>query len=70
MLVNQLLIECEQVLFECDVRNLSSAATAAAKLGEIDRSLAGLKPDARVEKARTHVREQVKKLKLASLEAV
>jgi MoxR-like ATPase len=70
MRVNQLLIECEQVLSGCDVRNLSSAATAAAKLGEIDRSLAALKPDARVEKARTHVKEQVKKLKLASLEAV
>jgi MoxR-like ATPase len=70
MRVNQLLIECEQVLSGCDVRNLSSAATAAAKLGEIDRSLAALKSDIRVEKARAHVREQVKRLKLASLEAV
>jgi MoxR-like ATPase len=70
MRVNQLLTECEQVLSGCDVRNLSSAATAAAKLGEIDRQLGALKTDSRVEKARAHVKEQVKKLKLASLEAV
>jgi MoxR-like ATPase len=70
MRVNQLLLECEQVVSGCDVRNLSSAATAAAKLGEIDRALASLKSDARVEKARTHVKDQVKRLRLASLEAV
>jgi MoxR-like ATPase len=70
MKVNQLLLECEQVVSACDVRNLPSAATAAAKLGEIDRALAALKPDARVAKARSHVKEQVKRLKLASLEAV
>jgi MoxR-like ATPase len=70
MRVNQLLLECEQVLGGCDVRNLSSAATAAAKLGEIDRALGSLKPDARVAKARAHVKDQVKRLKLASLEAV
>jgi MoxR-like ATPase len=70
MRVNQLLLECEQVVSGCDVRNLSSAATAAAKLGEIDRALAGLKSDARVARARAHVKDQVKRLKLASLEAV
>ena len=70
MRVNQLLLECEQVVSGCDVRNLSGAATAAAKLGEIDRQLGALKADARVERARAHVREQVKRLKLASLEAV
>src|SRR5207248_10460136 len=63
MRVNQLLLECEQVLGGCDARNLSSAATAAAKLGEIDRQLGALKPDGRVERARAHVREQVKRLK-------
>src|SRR5438874_4645355 len=70
MKVNQLLLECEQVLAGCDARNLSSAATAAAKLGEIDRQLAALKADARVERARSHVKDQIKKLKLASLEAI
>jgi MoxR-like ATPase len=70
MRVNQLPLECEQVVGGCDVRNLSGAATAAAELGEIDRSLAALKPDGRVERARAHVRGQVKRLKLASLEAV
>ena len=70
MKVNQLLLECEQVVGGCDPRNLSSAATAAAKLGEIDRQLGALKADGRVERARSHVKDQVKKLKLASLEAV
>src|SRR5207302_5678730 len=51
MRVNQLLLECEQVVAGCDARNLSSAATAAAKLGDIDRALAGLKADPRVARA-------------------
>jgi MoxR-like ATPase len=70
MKVNQLLLECEQVVSGCDGRNLASAATAATKLGEIDRHLAGLKVDGRVEKARALIKDQVKRLKLASLEAV
>ena len=70
MRVNQLLLECEQVLAGADVRNLAQAATAAAKLGEIDRQLAGLRGNGRLERARAYVREQLRKLKLASIEAV
>ena len=52
------------------MRNLAQAATAAAKLAEVEKALAALKPDARVERARAHVREQSRKLKLASIEAI
>jgi len=69
MRVNQLLLEAEQVLAGCDVKELASAATAAAKLADIEKSLAGL-TDGRAERARAHVRDQVKKLKLASLDAI
>lgn len=70
MRVNQLLLEAEQVLASTDVRNLAQAATAAAKLGEIDKQLAGLKGNGRLEKARAYLKEQIKKIKLASIEAV
>ena len=70
MRVNQLLLECEQVLAAADVRNLAQAAAATAKLQEIDRQLAGLKGDGRVERARGYVRDQVKRIKLASIEAI
>jgi MoxR-like ATPase len=70
MRVTQLLLEAEQVLSAADVRNLAEAARAAAKLAEIDRQLAGLKGNGRVEKARAYLKEQLKKLKLASLESV
>jgi MoxR-like ATPase len=70
MRVNQLLLEVEQILAGTDARNLGQAATAAAKLGEIDRQLAGLTGNGRVAKARAYVKEQVTALKLASLEAV
>jgi MoxR-like ATPase len=70
MRVTQLLLEVESVLAATDVRNLADAAKAAAKLGEIDRQFAGLAGNGRVEKARTYVRDQLKKLKLASIEAV
>jgi MoxR-like ATPase len=70
MRVNSLLMECEQILASCEVRNLAQAATAAAKLGEIDKTLGTLRGNGRVERARAYVREQVRKLKLASLDAI
>ncbi len=70
MRVTQLLLEAEQVLAAADVRNLADAAKAAAKLGEIDRQLSGLKGNGRVEKARLYLKDQLRRLKLASIEAV
>ena len=70
MRVTQLLLEVEQVLATADVRNLADAAKAAAKLAEIDRQLSTLKGNGRVEKARLYLKEQLKQLKLASIEAV
>ena len=69
MRVNQYLLEVEQILAGADVKNLAEAAKAAAKLAEIDKQLGSLTGNGRVEKARTYVKEQLKKLKLASLEA-
>jgi MoxR-like ATPase len=70
MRLNQLLLECEQVLSSTDVRNLSQAATATAKLAEIDRQLGTLKGNGRVDRARAYVREQVRKIKVGSIEAI
>ena len=70
MRVTQLLLEVESVLAAADARNLAEAAKAAAKLGEIDKQLAGLTGNGRVGKARAYLKDQLKRLKLASLEAV
>jgi MoxR-like ATPase len=70
MKVNQLLLEAEQILAAADVRQLAQAATATAKLQEIEKRLAALKPDGRVERARAYVKDQIKKVKLASIEAI
>jgi MoxR-like ATPase len=70
MRLNALLLECEQVLSGTDVRSLAQAATATAKLQEIDKQLATHKGDGRVERARAYVRDQIKKIKLASIEAI
>ncbi len=70
MRVTQLLLEVESVLSGTDPRNLADAAKAAAKLAEIDRQLGALPGESRVEKARTYLKDQLKKIKLASLEAV
>jgi MoxR-like ATPase len=70
MRVTQLLLEVESVLAATDVRNLADAAKAAAKLAEIDKQLGALSGSGRVEKARLYLKEQLKKLKLASIEAV
>src|SRR5262249_37568835 len=50
MKVNGLLMECEQILTGCDVRNLAQAATATAKLAEIEKQLGALRGNARVER--------------------
>lgn len=70
MRINQLLLECEQILAATDVRQLAQAASATAKLSEIDKKLAALKGDGRLERARSYVREQIKRIKLASIEAI
>ena len=70
MRVTSLLVEVESVLAATDPRNLADAAKAAAKLGEIARQLEALPADGRVEKARAYLKEQLKKIKLASIEAV
>ena len=70
MRVTQLLLEVESVLGATDVRNLADAAKAAAKLGEIDRQFAALSGNVRLAQARTYLKDQLKKLKLASIEAV
>ena len=64
-----LLAEAEEVVAGADPRDLTSAATAAAKLAEVERRLAGLAGDARADKARAYVRGQLAKLKVASLGA-
>jgi MoxR-like ATPase len=69
MRVTQLLLEVESVLAATDVRNLADAAKAAAKLVEIDKQLSGLSGNGRVEKARAYLKDQLKKLKIASIEA-
>ena len=70
MRVTQLLLEVESVLAATDVRNLADAARAAAKLGEIDKQLSTLAGNGRLEKARAYLKDQLRKLKLASIEAV
>ena len=65
-----LLAEADQILAGTDTRDLAVAATAAAKLGEVERQLAGLAGNARAERAQAYVKDQLKKLRLASIEAV
>jgi MoxR-like ATPase len=70
MKVNQLLLETEKILADLDVKDLGQAATATAKLSEISRQLNALDGDPRADRARAYVREQVKRVKLASIEAI
>jgi len=70
MRVNSLLMEAEQILAGCDARSLGQAATAAVKLGEIEKTLGSLGGDGRAGRARAYVREQVRKLKIASLDSI
>jgi MoxR-like ATPase len=71
MRVNSLLLEVEQILAAVDVKQLAQAAAAATKLQEVHKTLAGLKGgDGRVARARQYVQDQIKRIKLASIEAI
>ena len=71
MRVNSLLMEAEQILAGCDVRNLGQAASAAGKLQEIHKRLNGLGGgDGRVGRAKEYVQQQIKSVKLQSIEAI
>jgi MoxR-like ATPase len=70
MKVNQLLLECEQILAATNPRILAQASAATAKLGEIDKQLGMLRTDSRQIRARAYVREQIRLIKLASLDAI
>ena len=70
MRINQLLMEAEQILNDADPRDLAKAASAAAKLGEVDRRLGELAVQPKAAKVRSYVRDQIKKLGLASIAAV
>ncbi|HEY1187921.1 MAG TPA: AAA family ATPase [Gemmata sp.] len=69
MRVNQLLTEAEQIIATTDARNLSAAATAVSKLNDIDKELGKL-PGERASKARAHVKEQTKRMRLATMDSV
>lgn len=71
MRVNSLLLEVEQILAATDVKQLAQAASAASKLQEIFKKLNGLKgDDARVSKGKDYVQQQIKRIKLASIESI
>lgn len=70
MQVNSLLIEVEQICENTDLKQLAQAAVAASKLSEIEKQLHALGNHPKVAIARKHVREQIKKIKLASIEAL
>jgi MoxR-like ATPase len=70
MRISGLLQEAEQIISSADSRDLAQAATATAKLGEIERQLGALAGDPRASRLRGYVREQIKRLRLDSLSSV
>ncbi len=70
MAVNSLLLETEQILASSDVSQLSQAASATVKLGEIAKKLSGLtSANGRAEKAIAYVKGEIKRIKVQSVES-
>ena len=70
MKVNSLISEIEQVLSSVDPKDLGQAATAAAKLSEINKSLKGLKTHQKAVAAIAYLKEQITQLRLKSLDSI
>jgi MoxR-like ATPase len=70
MKVNGLISEIEQVLSSADPKDLGQAATAAAKLSEINKTLKGLKSHPKVASAIAYLKEKITELRLKSLDSI
>ena len=70
MKVNGLISEIEQVLSSVDPKDLGQAATAAAKLSEINKTLKGLKSHPKAVAAIAYLKEQTTQLRLKSLDSI
>jgi MoxR-like ATPase len=70
MKVNGLISEIEQVLGSVDPKDLGQAATAAAKLSEINKTLKGLKSHPKVAAAIAYLKEKITELRLKSLDSI
>lgn len=69
MRVTALLAEAEQIVASADLKNLAQAAAATKKLGEIVKQLSAVSHP-RAITAKEHVAAEVKRIKLASIEAL
>ena len=70
MKANSLVFEAEEIVFKLNPSNLAEAAVAARKLCEIEKQLQNLGDHLKAVNARDLVRGQIRKIKLASIEAV
>ena len=70
MKVSGLISEIEQVLGSVDPKDLGQAATAAAKLSEINKTLKGLKSHPKVAAAIAYLKEKITELRLKSLDSI
>ena len=70
MKVSGLISEIEQVLSSVDPKDLGQAATAAAKLSEINKTLKGLKSHPKAVAAIAYLKEQTTQLRLKSLDSI
>lgn len=70
MKVNGLISEIEQVLSSVDPKDLGQAATAAAKLSEINKTLKGLNSHPKAVAALAYLKEKITELRLKSLDSI
>ena len=70
MKVNGLISEVEQILSSVNPKDLGQAATGAAKLSEINKSLKGLKSHPKAVAAIAYLKEQITQLRLKSLDSI
>jgi MoxR-like ATPase len=70
MRVNGLISEIEQVLSSVDPKDLAQAATGAAKLSEINKTLKGLKSHPKAAAAIAYLKDQITQLRLKSLDSI
>ncbi|GAG15934.1 unnamed protein product, partial [marine sediment metagenome] len=69
MKINGLLMEAEEIISQTDLKDLGQTATACKKLGEVHGQLSGMN-GTRATMAAEHIAAEVKRIRLATVEAL
>jgi hypothetical protein len=67
--VNSLIVEAEQIINATDLKSITAVTGSAQKMGEILKKLTGMAGNPKADKAATYLKDQLRKMRAAAIDA-